>query len=647
LKRIFKWKLSPRTVSAFLVLTVFLFTLTLRRLGLLQVAEFGVYDFLIQRQPKAPTSDPIVLVEMTEDDINSPSLDYPIHDDKLAELLSAIAADGPSVIGLDIWRNVPVPKTGEHFQQLNEVMETNANIIAIFTLGVITPPTILKDHPDRLAFNDNFPVDVHVDKTTPKVRRTLLYAETPSGEQFDSFPYSLASFHLRQQGIEPEFNESEPNSFQFGKARLQRFSGNDGAYVGADVRGWQMLLDFKCPPEFTRYSVSDALGGRIPKGALSGKIVIVGVNAPSVADERVTPIRFDHRGIEVQAGTANQLIRAALEGEQGLRFWPDWQEDAWMLLWCALGGLIGLRIRSPWWFALTIPAGLVALTFIAWKAFGAGWWIPLAVPAAAYLPAAALVTSYMSFQEKKQRDQLMQLFSRQVSPDIAAALWEQRDEFLAGTRPRSQKLTATILFTDLVGFTTTSEQLGASELMDWLNEYMEAMANVIMAHDGVIEKYIGDAIMAVFGVPVPRTSTEQIARDAQNAVRCALAMEAELAKLNVQWQERGLPACSMRIGIHTGPLVAGSLGSSERQEYTVLGDSVNTASRLESFEKDWKDPDDPERRCRVLISDATRCLLEDEFRTGEIGAMILKGKLASVTVHHVIGRKAPFPKGSP
>src|SRR5208283_2020857 len=129
-----------------------------------------------------------------------------------------------------------------------------------------------------------------------------------------------------------------------------------------------------------------------------------------------------------------------------------------------------------------------------------------------------------SFHEKKERGQLMQLFSKQVSPDIAQALWEQRDDFLAGQRPRPQKLTATVLFTDLEGFSATSEKLEPALLMDWLNEYMEAMATAIMSHQGVIEKYIGDAIMAVFGVPLARTSQDEIKRDARNAVRCALAM---------------------------------------------------------------------------------------------------------------------------
>ena len=447
----------------------------------------------------------------------------------------------------------------------------------------------------------------------------------------------MASLYLERKGIEPQSDPADPKSFLLGKARFRAFQPNDGPYLKADARGWQILLDFKCPDRFTRYSLSEALSGQIPPANLRDKIVLVGINTPSVSDERVTPTRRDHRGIELQALTINQLLRQVLDGDQPLRFWNDFLEDAWMLLWCVAGGVIGYGVRSPWRFAPLVLLCVVSQAGLASVAFDAGRWIPLVGPAVACVPAAALVTSYVSFQEKKQRGQLMQLFSKQVSPDIAQALWEQRDEFLAGQRPRSQKLTATVLFSDLEGFSTTSEKMEPALLMDWLNEYMETMASAIMAHQGVIEKFIGDAIMAIFGVPLARTSHEQIRQDAANAVRCALAMRSRMTELNAHWQSRGLPVCGMRVGIHTGPLVAGSLGSAERQEYTVIGDAVNTASRLESFDKDWVDPDAPQTDCRILISETTHQLVAERFQTTRVGTMRLKNKNEAVTIFSVTG----------
>ena len=635
-------KLSPRPVGLLIVLVVFLSALLARRLGWLQFLEFRAYDFFIQQQPKTATSDPIVLVEMTEEDIQSPTLDYPITDDKLAELLNILEAQRPTVIGLDIWRDIPVPKSGIHLRQLNDVLLAHTNIIAIFTLGGIAPPPVLATNPGRLGFNDNLPVDDRVDKTTPKVRRGLLIGDSNSGQSFDSIAFRVAEIYLERRGIVPRFNSADPNSFQLGKTRLRALEANDGAYVGADARGWQILLDFKCPDQFVRYSVGDALAGRIPPDSLHDKIVLVGMNAPSVSDERVTPIRSNHRGLEVQSQIIHQLLRMALNGERPLRFWRDWQEDTWMLWWCLIGGTIGYWIRSPWRFMAAIGLALTALGWIGWRSFVAGWWIPLVAPVAACLPAAALMTSYISFEERRQRGQLMQLFSNQVSPDIARALWEQRDEFLAGNRPRSQKLIATVLFTDLKGFSATSEGLEPARLMDWLNEYMEAMAKAVMAEQGVVEKYIGDSIMAVFGVPIARTAEKEIARDARNAVCCALAMRKEMERLNADWRQRNMPLCSMRIGIHTGSLVAGSLGSVERQEYTVIGDAVNTASRLESFDKDTGTADSI---CRILISEATKAMLDGEFELSLLGTMSLKNKSEKVIIYSVVGRASREPGG--
>jgi class 3 adenylate cyclase len=403
-----------------------------------------------------------------------------------------------------------------------------------------------------------------------------------------------------------------------------------------------MLLDFKCPDSFARFSVSQVLAGAVPKGALKDRIIILGINTAganntaSVMDERVTPMRRNHAGVELQAMTVHQIVRHALEGSSPLRTWNDWGEDSWILLWCLIGGAVGYYIRSPWNFTAANVVCILAGGVIAWVAFNHGLWMPLVAPLLGFVPSSGLVVSYMSFHESRQRGHLMQLFAKQVSPDIAQNLWENRHEFLAGQRPRPRKLTATVLFTDLVGFTAISEKLEPAELMDWLNEYMEAMASIIMAHKGVVEKYIGDAIMAVFGPPLARTTEAEIREDARNAVLCALAMASRLRELNELWAARGLGRAGMRVGIHTGSLVAGSLGSADRQEYTVLGDTVNTASRLESFNKEMPDLPAAARDCRILISEATRVLVGEDFEMVRVGAMNLKNKTEPVTLSLVV-----------
>jgi adenylate cyclase len=212
-------------------------------------------------------------------------------------------------------------------------------------------------------------------------------------------------------------------------------------------------------------------------------------------------------------------------------------------------------------------------------------------------------------------------------------IWEQREDFLDNGRPRSRKLTATIFFSDLRGFTSVSEKMDPQELIDWLNTYMESMAGLVLKHDGVVDNYIGDAIKADFGVPLPRKIEKEIQADAVNAVLCALAMEKEMFRLNREWGEKGLPGVGIRIGIFTGPVVAGLLGSSQRLKFTTIGDTVNTASRLESFDKDIAG----DAVCRILIGSTTLDLLGGRFLTEKIGEVSLKGKKERITIHRVLG----------
>ena len=647
--RFFKWTLSAHSVCLLIVLSVFICVLKARDTGYLQFLEFHAYDYLIQHQTKAPTTDPIVLVEMTESDIHNGDLDYPIYDNKLADLLRKLQADQPAVIGLDIYRDIAVPKSGIYLQEFNEVLRSYSNIIAIFTLGgeeePIKAPALLNGNVDRTAFNDNFSIDVGVDRTSPKVRRTVLFSTTDDGKTFYSLPFSLALFYLERKGIQlapdPADTNVPPHSLLLGKSRLRSFQPNDGAYVDADAGGFQMLLDFKCPTNFTRYTVSEALSGQIPPGSLRDKIILIGMNTPSVSDERVTPINRRHRGIEVQALTINQLLRQAIDGEKPLQFWNAWVDAGWILLWCALGGGIAYWVRSPWHFALSTVACLLGLGGITWIAFNMGWWIPIITPAVAYIPATALVVSYISSLERSMRAILMKLYSRHVSKEIAESIWANRDSFLAGQRPLAQKLVVTVLFTDLKGFSTISETMEPARLYEWLNGYLGAMAQEIQQNGGVLKQFTGDGVLALFGVPIPHTKPAEQAADATAAVRCALAMGRRLVELSVDWQKAGLPAVSMRAGVYTGEVAAGSVGSDDRFEYAVIGDVVNTASRLESYDKSIADPDKIPNRCRILIGAPTHDLLGGSFLTREIGLLEVKGKVNKVPVFQVFDDAVP------
>jgi adenylate cyclase len=264
-----------------------------------------------------------------------------------------------------------------------------------------------------------------------------------------------------------------------------------------------------------------------------------------------------------------------------------------------------------------------------------GWWIPSAPPALAWLGSAAIATAYVSRDERVQRALLMQLFSRHLDPKIASVIWERRDEFLKGGRLRPQRLTATVLFADVKDSTALGEKLDALSFMAWINDFMDAMAEQVHRHGGIVDDYFGDGLKADFGVPLPRGTDDEVRDDACAAVIAALAMQRRLTSLNREWTERGSPRGAMRVGICTGAVVAGSVGDRDRLKYTLVGDVVNTAARLESL--DTGSHDFRESPCRILVAGSTAAHVAGRFELRPLGEHAVKGKDEPVPVFEVLG----------
>ncbi|MEE8291271.1 MAG: adenylate/guanylate cyclase domain-containing protein, partial [Candidatus Tectomicrobia bacterium] len=382
--------------------------------------------------------------------------------------------------------------------------------------------------------------------------------------------------------------------------------------------------------------------GEIEPEVLRDKIVLLGTSAASVKDFFYTPysrgLHADQQmsGIALHAHLISQLLRFGLDGNTPIGTASAGQQALWLLWWSVMGSMMGLWVRSPWRFALCLASGLLVLGLVVYAAFVGGWVIPLVPPAMAWVIAAAVVVAYVSHEEKAQRALLMHLFSRHVSPEVAEIIWRQRNQFLHGGRPRSQEVMVTVLLSDLEGFTSVSEKLAPQVLMDWLNIYMETMAQLVIEHGGVVDDYAGDGLKANFGVPLARTTEAEVRRDAVNAVQCALAMATEMRRLNQHYEEQSLPTVKMRIGICTGSVVVGSLGSAQRLKYTTVGDTVNTAARLESAAKDLVHTLSP---CRILIGETTFQYLNGQFQTQRVGEVSFAGKEEKITAYCVPARE--------
>ncbi len=627
----------PAITSFLLSLLVFLGVMGLRQLGVLSSLEVATFDVLLRSRPATFEPDSrLVLITVTEDDIQAQGR-WPFTDQVLAEALEKLTEYEARTIGLDLYRDLSVPPGSEAFEA---ILTRNPGIIVITKFGVgdeeaIGPPSVLQGT-EQVSFNDL------ILDAGGLVRRGLLFLDDGQNVLY-SFALRLVLPYLEARGIVPEPDPDNEAHIRLGASTIRPFETNDGGYVNADARGYQFLLDFHGAPEsFPSYTFTDLLSGKVTPEAIKDKIVILGVGLiEGHKDFFFSPFSFGQRrdqrmaGITLHAHVASQLVRAGLGERAMIRIFPDGQEAIWCLFWSLLGGFVGLWARNLWRFVLAAAVGLITLVAVVYVAMAYDYWLPIVPPALVWLPAASLTAVYLQHQEQEQRRLLMHLFSRHVSPEVADTVWREREQFMAHGRLRPQRLNATLLFTDLVNFTTLSERMPPQDVMDWLNDYMEAMFKHVAQHNGVINKYIGDSIMALFGAPLVRTSDADVKQDAINAVNCALAMNECLIQLNRDWMEEGKPTVAMRVGIQTGPLIAGSLGSMERLEYTVIGDTVNTASRLESYDKDVFPPDPKHAPCRILVGETTARYLGDLFPLEYVTEVQLKGKTETTKVYHV------------
>jgi adenylate cyclase len=628
---------APALVSLVLGIVASLVVIGLRSTGVLQIVELATYDVYLRLAERQTVHEPrVVLVQTVESDIQKLA-EWPLSDAHMAEVLTKLLASGPRAVGVDLYRDIPVPPGSA---QLNALLAADKRVFIIEKFGEdpsrhVSGPEVLRGT-ERIGF-----ADVSVDDDGV-VRRGLLFLD--DGENFSvSLSLRLALAYLAEDGIRPAPGDPDPAFMRLGEVTLVPFESHDGAYVDADARGYQYLLDYKGGSgRFKTYSLSDVLEGRTDPGLIRGNIVIVGVNAESVKDEFLTPFdRFSERGratagIAVHGYEVSQLIRTALEGDAPMRFLSDRFENLWILVWGIAAALAGRAARSSLQFSLLTGTGLLMLVGVTLVAFFNHWWLPVAPVAIAWLTSAGLVTAFLSGHEKQEKKFLMDLFSKNVSPAVADEMWKQRDLFLKGGRLEPRTMAVTVLFSDLANFTPVAERLSPAELMDWLNNYMETMAGLVIKHGGVVDDYYGDAIKANFGVPVPRATAEEVRQDAVNALRCALAMRREMERLNAAWTEENAPRVKMRMGIATGSVVAGCLGSAQRMKYTTIGDVVNTAARLESYGKEI-----PERfldpYCQVMVAAATVEHLEGLFTLEPVGTLQLKGKSQGVDVFALMG----------
>ncbi len=620
------------------VLSVSLTLLGVRETGYLNAPEQALYDQMVRWGPVQEPDPHLLIITITEQDLRNQEK-WPFADQLIARLLQRLQGYNPRAIGLDLYRDFPL-EPGH--QALNQELQ-RPNVITIRNIDDLAgTPAPRSSPPDQVGFN-NIPVD-----QDNVVRRNLLFAETLEGDVLFSFTLRLALLYLAPEGIQPQNSPLYPDYLQLGEAVLKPLEPNSGGYHKLDDGGYQILLTYRSPQTVAReISFTEALSGSLDPQWVEDKVVLIGSAAPSLQDRFFTPysptLTGDTKmpGVVIHGHMVSQIVDAALGIRPLFQFWSDPLEIAWLLAWSTVGGVIGWHFRHPLAIALSLIISGLVLMGTGFGGFLLAWWIPLATPAFGLILTLALVITYQSYDDHRRQKIVMKLLGQNTSPEIAEALWRGRDHLLKAGKLPGIRLTATMLFLDIKGFSTISEKMSPEELLEWLNELLGDITHEVLAKQGIVNKFTGDGVMAVFGVPMTRTHHTEIALDAQRAVACALEISQLLDRFNHWGRQKNLPQIQMRIGIFTGPVVVGSLGGKDRLEYGVLGDSVNTAARLESCEKERQPTD-----CRILIAAETLAYLDNRFEVESWGFLALKGKEQMVEVYRVKGNREQGEQGS-
>ena len=265
------------------------------------------------------------------------------------------------------------------------------------------------------------------------------------------------------------------------------------------------------------------------------------------------------------------------------------------------------------------------------------------IPGLSAMPAAlllghAITVSDGVFRTRWRRRYIQKRLSRHVPSDLAEAIWQRRDQFLRGGRLSSQNLPATILFSEMRGFTLHAEARNADRFMEWVSTYRDTMARLVIDHGGAVEGYFGDALKATFGVPFARERSDEIGQDASQAVACALAMGEALQVLNRQWDDRGAPEIVMRVGVATGDVTAVCSGHAHSLKFTTTGNVVRSAAQLVRDLRELDDPTVSPCSCRILIGAATASHLRGRFRFYPIRVGGSGSARLSESVYRVFGK---------
>ena len=458
-----------------------------------------------------------------------------------------------------------------------------------------------------------FNIDPDADGT---LRRALFMSRYRDQDFFPSLDLMLLQQYeaIRDQQIAAYISANGLERIQFGNHELHpRTNGT-------------ALINYVGPyGSYVHYSMADVLSGKTPTGAFRDKIVLVGATALGIADIRNTPFHSResaYMGVEVHANIVDNLLHSAEPQRTFLvrGFREELVDIGFIVLFGAgfgmwLGRCKPLTASATTVLGLGAFGGLVYFSFAHW-----GRWYSVVVPSTTLIIAYLGSISYRVFFEEREKRKIRKQFGMFLSPGVISLIEKDPEKYF---RPGGETKELSILFSDIRDFTTMSEGMTPDQLVHMLNEYFNAMTEVLYKHSGTLDKFIGDAIMAFWGSPYPQQD------HARRACCCALEMKSKLVELNRDWSARGMRPIAIGVGVNSGEVNVGNIGSEKRLSWTVMGDNVNLASRLEGMNKQY--------RTAILIAEATYMEVKGQFVSREVDKIRVKGKTKPVTIYELLG----------
>jgi adenylate cyclase len=584
--------------------------------------EYRGYDMLVDASADRPPDPRVAIVDFDDAAIARIGA-YPIPRSAVARVIDRVAAGEPALIGLDLL--LSESRTPDEDRALADAMQRAGNVVVASLhdsnqmLASEPLPDFCRPDPSIASACDersaafgvgmvNMPVD-----EDGFIRR--FYVLPPAGYGVLPLPIALAT-NFTGSPLTP----GPGTTLLLGGTRIRiDRTGNNTALIGTWSRQPAALV-----------GALDLLDDRFDPRQFRNRIVLIGQSNGAAGDRHFTPL-FRHSDGEgrrmLMPGTAVMAaaLVSALDGTTVLPVTPalQWTLVA-LLVAVSIGGIVGLRPAAAVLLVLVVGGATYGASSLLYA--HAHVWFPFVSGELALLVALPAGFGYRFVRERwltsateAERRQLMAIFSKYVSPEVAEEIWSRRSEIvLAG-----EEKAVTVMFTDIRSFTKKTAGKPSPEVLRWLNDYFSAMTEVTQQHGGFVNKFIGDGIMILFGMPLTRGPRE----DASSAVRAGLAMIERLKQFNAEHaSDPHYPRdLHIGVGIHSGVVVAGNVGARDRLEYSAIGEAVNLASRLESATK--------ELGAELVMSEATWALVRDSVETVRLGDVTIRGFDGTMTVY--------------